>query len=122
MPLQVFVTQKMIGVFVVSPAGSLDSNTYQTLEKKVDELIKLSPEMIVFDLEKLEYISSMGVRVIAKTKKELKKNNGKIILMHLQPPVKKVFDIIKALPTQQIFSSVTELDAYLDQMQKRASS
>jgi hypothetical protein len=32
--------------------------------------------------------------------------------------MRKVFEIIKALPSEQIFSSIEEMDRYLDSMQK----
>ena len=120
MSLKVTSREKSLGVFIVSPEGSLDTNTYTILEKKVDLLLDTSPRMIIFDLEKLDYISSMGVRVIAKAKKSLKKNEGKVVLLNLQPQIRKVFEIIKALPSEQIFSSIEEMDRYLDSMQKEA--
>ena len=118
MSLKVTSREKSPGVFVVSPEGSLDTNTYTILEEKVDLLLDTSPCVIIFDLEKLDYISSMGVRVIAKAKKSLKKNEGKVVLLKLQPQIRKVFEIVKALPSDQIFGSVEELDQYLDAMQK----
>ena len=36
-----------------------------------------------------------------------------------QPAVLKVFEIVKALPNDQVFASQAELDAYLDRMQRR---
>ena len=76
------------------------------------------PDVIIFDLEFLDYINSMGVRVLLKTKKALEKNGGKIMFMNLQPQIKKVFDILNALPTLQVFASIKEMDEYLDAMQK----
>jgi hypothetical protein len=38
--------------------------------------------------------------------------------MNLQPQIKKVFDILNALPTMQVFASIEEMDRYLDAMQK----
>ena len=61
----------------------------------------------------------MGVRVIAKAKKSLKKNGGNVVLLKLQPQIKKVFEIIQVLPSEQIFESVKEMDSYLDYMQKK---
>ncbi len=119
MSLKITSRQKSPGVFIVSPEGSLDTNTYPILEEKVDLLLDTSPGMIIFDLEKLDYISSMGVRVIAKAKKSLKKSGGKVVLLNLQPQIRKVFEIIKALPSEQIFESVEEMDRYLDYMQKK---
>jgi len=113
MPLTVNVKEKIPGVFIVSLAGSLDSNTYTILDKRLDLILGGSPRIITLDMEHLDYISSMGVRVVIKAKKSLIKNGGDLILMNLQPQIQKVFEIINALPSQQIFSSIEELDHYL---------
>ena len=111
---------KGTGLFVVSAEGSLDTITYSILEEEVDRILDASPSWMVFDLEKLDYISSMGVRVIAKAQKFLKKNGGIVTLLNPQPQIRKVFDIVKALPSEHIFESVEEMDRYLDKIQKEA--
>ena len=120
MSLKVNAGETRPGVFTISPIGSLDGNTYKILESTVDAALKEMPDVIIFDLEFLDYINSMGVRVLLKTKKELEKNTGKIMFAHLQPQIKKVFDILNALPTLKVFASIEELDQYLDTMQKAA--
>ncbi len=120
MSLKVTVKEKRPGIFFVTPEGSLDTNTYIILENEVNKLLNTSTSMMVFDLEKLDYISSMGVRVIAKAKKFLKRTEGITVILNLQPQIKKVFEIIKAMPSEQIFESVEELDQYLDTIQKGA--
>jgi anti-sigma B factor antagonist len=121
MPLDVTSREKEPGVFVVSSEGSLDTNTYSILEKQVDSILEGSPKVIIFDMEYLNYISSMGVRVILKARKVLEKHGGNIVLLNLKPHIKRVFDIINALPSEQVFSSVEEMDRYLDRMQKKIS-
>ena len=54
------------------------------------------------------------------TKKAMQKCGGKVLFTHLQPQIKKVFDILNALPSLQVFTSIEELDNYLDTMQKKA--
>jgi anti-anti-sigma factor len=120
MSLKVNSAETRPGVFTVSPIGTLDGNTYKVLEDTVDSILKQLPDVIIFDLEFLDYINSMGVRILLKTKKALENNNSKIMFMHLQPQIRKVFDILSALPTLQVFTSIKELDAYLDAMQKAA--
>jgi anti-anti-sigma factor len=110
---------KGTGLFVVSPEGSLDTNTYPILEEEVDMILDASPSWMVFDLKKLDYISSMGVRVIVKAKKFFKKSEGSVVLLNPQPQISKVFEIVKALPSEQIFESVEEMDRYLDYIQKK---
>jgi anti-anti-sigma factor len=118
MPLKGTTAQKRPGVVTVSPIGSIDTNTYPLLEEQVDSVLKSPPDVIIFDLEFLDYINSMGVRVLLKTKKAMQRHNGKIVFMHLQPQIKKVFDILNALPTLKVFADMQELDNYLDAMQK----
>jgi anti-anti-sigma factor len=117
--LKVTIEQKSKGAYIIYPSGSLNSNTFQIFEEKLDAVLNDSPTLLVFDLEELDYLSSAGIRVILKTRDSLKKNNGKITFMNLQPQIKKVFDIINALPSMQIFASIEELDEYLDVMQKK---
>lgn len=60
----------------------------------------------------------MGLRVIAKAKKTLKEIDGEVSIVNVKPHIKEVFDIIKALPDQQIFRDMNELDNYLLARQK----
>jgi hypothetical protein len=41
------------------------------------------------------------------------------VIVNPQPAVRKVLEIVKALPPQQVFGSDAELDAYLDAMQRK---
>jgi anti-anti-sigma factor len=121
MSLTVTVEQKAKGAYVFYPSGALNSNTFPIFEEKINLILKESPTLLVFDLDELNYLSSAGIRVILKARDALKKNNGKITFMNLQPQIKKVFDIINALPSMQIFKSIEELDEYLDVMQKKVT-
>jgi anti-sigma B factor antagonist len=57
---------------------------------------------------------------LLKTKKALRETDSRIFFMKLQPQIKKVFDILKAIPSLKVFGSIEELDDYLDVMQKTA--
>jgi anti-sigma B factor antagonist len=119
MVLKVKSYSKRPGVVVVSPIGSINAGTYSILEEKVDEILESPPDVIIFDMEFADYISSTGIRVLLKTKKAMKAANGRMIFMNLQPQIQKVFDILKAIPSLKVFASIQELDQYLDSMQKR---
>lgn len=120
MPLKVTSTQRRPGVVVVSPIGSIDGNSSSMLDEKIDQILKQAPNVIIFDMEFLDYINSSGIRVLLKTKKALKASGGKIVFMHLQPQIKKVFDILQAMPSLKVFATIAELDNYLDVMQKKS--
>jgi anti-sigma B factor antagonist len=83
--------QNEINIFKLS--GRLDSNTSPTLEKKIAEAIKSGAKNMVLDFENLDYISSAGLRIILKTTKDLKRNEGRIVLCAMQDYVKEVFEI-----------------------------
>ena len=118
MPLTVRLKEKSTGAFTLYLEGQIDTTTYTVLEKKIDQVLQSAATVIIFDMEGVDYMSSVGVRVVLKARKVLKKKNGKALLVNLQPQIKKVFEIIKALPTTDVFSSVKELDMYLDRMQR----
>lgn len=119
MKLNVIVAEKEGGVFTIAPVGPIDSNTYAVLNEKVNSVLAKSPKVIIFDMAGVTYISSAGISVILRAKKGLKQSSGMLTIVNLRPKVKRVFDIIKALPDQQVFASVEEMDAYLDKIQKQ---
>jgi anti-anti-sigma factor len=121
MQLTVTVTERTPGVFMFRPSGSIDTNTYSILEQKVDFILKGITKTMIFDMEGVNYISSAGIRVIIKAQKSMKQRDGQFLMTNLQPQVKKVFEIINALPTMHVFSSIQELDRYLDLMQKKVT-
>lgn len=119
MSLRVNSKEKQPGVFVISCDGSLNTNTYTMLENRLNLIFEGHPKLIVFDMENLDYISSMGVRAVLNTQKKMKSLNGSSKMMNLKPQVEKVFEIINALPSDQVFSTEAEMDEYLDKIQKK---
>lgn len=99
--------------------GRLDTQTYAQCEQRLEPLLNASTKVLVFDCAQLDYLSSMGLRVLMKTTKTIAGLGGKCLLTRLQPPIRTVIDIANALPAQNIFASVEEADRYLDLMQRR---
>jgi anti-anti-sigma factor len=103
----------------LSLQGRLDTNTAPSLDEAVTGVLTPEVRTLVFDMADLEYISSAGVRTVFRAEKMMKEAEGKVYLVDLQAPVRKVFEIVKAMPAESIFTSWSELDDYLDKMQKR---
>jgi anti-anti-sigma factor len=120
MSLVIDTKQDQTDRVVFKLTGRLDTQTTPQLDGILDPFLAGVVTTIIFDLEGLEYISSAGLRAIFKAKKTLAARNGTALVVHLQPPVQKVFDIVKAMPTASVFRSWDELDQYLDAMQKKA--
>ena len=121
MTLLVRSHQKAMDAYVVALEGEINGHTYPVLENKMDQLLAERPTLIVLDMAEVSYMSSAGIRVILKTKKALAEGEGKLVFMNLQPQIKKVFEIINALPSMRVFKDLREMDAYLDRMQRQVS-
>ena len=119
MPLEIDVTSNQATEKRISMTGSLDSNTAPQLQEKIDAEIDASIQNLVLNFKQLEFLSSAGLRVIFKAKKLMDGRNGKFLLVNLQPQIKKVFDIIKALDGMNVFTSEDEMDEYLTAMQNK---
>lgn len=83
--------QNHITVFSIS--GRLDSSASQEFDKRIVLAMGNGVRNIVVDCQKLDYITSAGLRVIVKTAKKLSPENGKIILCSMADYVKEVFEI-----------------------------
>ncbi|MEP6908772.1 MAG: STAS domain-containing protein [Pseudoxanthomonas sp.] len=99
--------------------GRLDTHTFEDLDEKLVPLLTSQLQSLVLDLAALEYISSAGIRSIFKARKALGTHGGKVLVVNPQPQIQKVFDVVKAVPMHEIFSSTAEADAYLDLMQRK---
>jgi anti-sigma B factor antagonist len=88
------IIEKKLGlVQIVCPCGRLDAFASSELEKKLTPLADTAKVALIINLEKLEYISSSGLRIILTGLKKAKKGEGDIRLACLQPYVKEVFDM-----------------------------
>jgi anti-sigma B factor antagonist len=119
MPLEILVQKGTAEApTTVRLMGSLDTLTSPELEKQLAPLYSGGVRDIVFDLARLKFISSAGLRVFAASRKQLKERGGQASFIHLQPQIQEVFDIIKALPGVAIFKDVAEMDRYLAARQR----
>ena len=108
------------GVQRVAIGGRLVTHTYAELDQALAPLLgNPAVTSLVLDLEGLDYISSAGIRSVFKARKALAARAGKGLVVNPQPQIQKVFDLVKAVPLNEIFTSVAEADAYLDAMQRK---
>jgi len=71
--------------------GRLDTTTSPQLETEMHPDIDQATE-VVFDLEKLAYISSAGLRVLLSTQKIMNKQ-GKMTIKNVCPEIMDIFDV-----------------------------
>jgi len=85
MSLTITTEKRKEGFYLVAVGGRLDSNTYPRFEEKLAELLTNGVQLVTFDMEALEYISSMGLRAIFRAREAIKAQNGSIVLTKVQP-------------------------------------
>ena len=118
MALDVDISEVGQGGRRVTLHGRLDTLTAPMLDERLAALLaSLSVTTLLFDLARLEYVSSAGLRVLVKARRALESRGGGMAVANVQPPVRKVFDIVKALPSIDFFQDDAELDAFLERMQ-----
>ncbi|WP_093884966.1 STAS domain-containing protein [Syntrophus gentianae] len=116
------VRNRMPGYFIATLNGRLDGITHADCEEAIAPILVPSTKAILFDMTDLDYISSMGLRVILKTRKYIEKEGGSFHMINLQPQIEKIFEIANMLHGMKLFASVKEADDYFDAMQKKYSS
>ena len=97
------------GVKVVAPAGRIDhasADEFQSaLAPHVAECREDQPALVV-DMSQVDYISSVGLRVLMVAAKQVKSQKGCIVVAALTPLVKEVFEISRFNLVFDIFDSV----------------
>ncbi len=118
MPMKVQVREFPPAKLSARIEGRLDGQTYQQCAKVLDSYITEHTRYLSLDLEKLDYISSVGIRLVLALRKKLEGKGGKLVMANLQPQIQQVIDIANVLPSWGIFVNMEEADAYFDKMQR----
>ncbi len=80
-------------VKVVRIEGKLDTQSFPDAQAQLTQLIDQGAIKLVINFEKLDYISSAGLRILLTAAKQLKGNSGELRICGLNEVVQEVFDI-----------------------------
>ncbi len=87
------IGRKIGNVSIVSLGGRLDAYASSELEQKLNTMVEADEVCLVVSLEKLDYISSSGLRVLLASLKNARRREGDIKLACMKPYIKQVFDV-----------------------------
>jgi len=90
--MDIHIEQKNL-ITVIALEGRLDGVTMQQLEQQLLQLLEQGNKHFLFQLEKLDYISSAGLRVMLLAIKRTKAIQGSVVLAMMQSNVKDIFDL-----------------------------
>ncbi len=99
--------KKIAGVNIISLCGRLDAYCAAEVEKKLNTLIDVTEVRLVIGFDRLDYISSSGLRVLLAALKKTKKQQGDVRLAGMQPYIKEIFDVAGFTPLFNIFENET---------------
>ncbi|MBO5569797.1 MAG: STAS domain-containing protein [Clostridia bacterium] len=76
----------------VSLEGRLDTNTAPVFQSEVGPLLA-DIDSLTLDFEKVDYVSSAGLRVLLAFQQEMEENNKTMELCHVNDIIRDVFDV-----------------------------
>jgi len=115
---------RVADVVVVAPVGRIDHATAGPFElalKPLPEPAADDREALLLDLSRVDYVSSVGLRVVMTAAKRMRAREARIAAAGLQPVVREIFEIARFNHVVELFPSVRDalralspqaLDAY----------
>lgn len=87
------VTNKEGAVSIVGIKGRLDALTSKRAEEQLLKLVDSGERFLVLDMAELDYMSSVGLRVLILLGKRLKQAQGRVVVCALQESIQQIFEI-----------------------------
>jgi len=104
-----FSSLRFADVIVVAPVGRLDHATAEAFQLRLEPILVAIAGMggaLVLDLSKVEYVSSVGLRVVMMAAKHLKARKARIAAVSLQPVVREIFEIARFNHVVEMYPSL----------------
>ena len=79
--------------FVINLEGRLDTNTAPDLEKELEDYYNRENFNMVLNFEKLDFVSSAGLRVLLLMQKKANALKGKMVIENVKPEIQEVFNM-----------------------------
>ncbi len=106
-----FSSSRFADVFVAIPVGRVDHTNAESLNQALAPLLAQSDGVapsLVLDFGRVEYISSVGLRVLMMAAKQARSSQARIAVAALQPVVGEIFAISRFNHVLEVFPSVRE--------------
>ena len=89
------INLEIIGTTLVAKIdGEIDHHTAKTLKSELDREINLHKVInLVLDFDRVTFMDSSGIGVIAGRYKEIKARGGKVMVIRVKPQVDKILEI-----------------------------
>ena len=117
--LEVSNSEKIPETAVIRTVGQLDGATVAGFKESMEEVLENPYKGLIMDLEQLTYVNSSGLGYMMELHNNLESRGGLMVLLNLQPKIRKVFDMIGFSAVLRIVQDQAEAEAQIsDQVQK----
>lgn len=106
-----FASRTLADVVLAAPVGRIDHPNAQALEQALQPLLAQAGARnlaLVLDFAGVDYISSMGLRVLMVAGKQMRAHGRRIAVAALQPTVGEIFAIARFDHVLETFPSVRD--------------
>jgi len=95
-------------VRVYFPEGRLDHTQAFVLEERTKQVVKDKTFKLIFDLSKLDYLSSSGLRVFISLIRKIHENKGRIVFCCLTSSVSNLIELAALQTDLEIYPTLFE--------------
>lgn len=98
-------------IIVLTPQGRIDHNHADAFQAALEPYLqncRTAGQAVLLDFSGIDYISSVGLRVLMLAARKAKAQEGKIAISQLTPVVKEVFEISRFNQVLTVYASLDE--------------
>ncbi len=91
-----FTSRRLAEVELAAPTGRIDHASAEQFRLALEPLLAqcaAGKDSVLLDFSGVEYISSVGLRVLMMAAKQVRPAKGVMVIAAMQPVVKEIFDI-----------------------------
>ncbi len=104
------------GSYVFVLKGQIEAGASQDLEDMCRDILKEHPKRLLLDMSDVDYIMSLGIRIIFDFSRRIHEDGGIFSMYGLKPNIARVFQMVRAIPLEKIFPTIEEADDYIDKV------
>ena len=104
-------------IFYMNYPEKIDIDTSREIMLFLTTLIKGGAKKIIVDMKKVTLIDSAGISTLILATKQIRKNNGDLVLSHVNDSIQSILDIIKIEKFIKIFHTGSDAVQYFRYIQ-----
>jgi anti-anti-sigma factor len=112
-----FSSQRLTSVVSAAPKGRIDQSTAGAFEHALTAVLDdldARPAALLLDFSGVDYISSVGLRVVMMAARRMQARGARLAVAGLQPLVREIFEISRFHLIVEVFATPSEALQALD--------